>query len=70
MARSLFDEIIYDFDTERIASFRLKPWAERFLTLRANQLKGGLRDPKAKYLPHSRVGIGVPPRGLEPLFRP
>lgn len=30
LVRSLFTQIIYDLDTERIVSFRLKPWAERF----------------------------------------
>lgn len=35
MARSLFTHIIYDLDTRRIVDFRLKPWADRFLVLRA-----------------------------------
>ncbi len=35
LARSLFTSITYDLDTRRIVSFRLKPWADRFITLRA-----------------------------------
>jgi len=34
VAQNLFNEIVYDLDTQRIESFRLKPWAERFVTLR------------------------------------
>ena len=32
--RSLFDEVVYDLDTRRIISFKLKSWAEPFLQLR------------------------------------
>lgn len=35
MARSLFTEIVFDLDTRRITDFKLKPWADRFLTIRA-----------------------------------
>jgi hypothetical protein len=35
MARSLFSYIIYNLDQRRIVDFRLKPWADRFLVLRA-----------------------------------
>jgi hypothetical protein len=35
LARSLFSYIVYDLDTQRIVDFRLKPWADRFLILRA-----------------------------------
>ncbi len=35
MARNLFDHIVYDLDKQRIIDFRLKPWADRFLVLRA-----------------------------------
>lgn len=35
LARSLFTSIVYNLDTRRIVSFKLKPWAERFLVLRA-----------------------------------
>ena len=35
MAHNLFDYLTYDLDTRRITDFRLKPWADRFLILRA-----------------------------------
>lgn len=35
MAQNLFDYIVYDLDRQRIVDFRLKPWANRFLVLRA-----------------------------------
>jgi hypothetical protein len=35
LARSLFTSIVYDLDTRRIVNFRLKPWADNWLTLRA-----------------------------------
>jgi hypothetical protein len=34
LARMIFEEIVYDFDQQRIVHFTLKPWAERFLDLR------------------------------------
>lgn len=34
LVRSLFDYLVYDLDSRRIVDFRLKPWADRFLTLR------------------------------------
>lgn len=36
MARNLFEYLIYDLDTWRIMDFRLKPWVDRFLILRAS----------------------------------
>lgn len=35
MARMLFEYIVYDFDRQQIVDFRLKPWADRYLILRA-----------------------------------
>ena len=34
LIRSLFMHIVYDLDARRIASFKLKPWVERFVDLR------------------------------------
>jgi DNA invertase Pin-like site-specific DNA recombinase len=34
LVRSLFHYIVYDLDAQRIVDFRLKPWADRFITLR------------------------------------
>jgi hypothetical protein len=35
LAHSLFDEIVYDLDRQRIVDFKIKAWAEPFLVLRA-----------------------------------
>ena len=35
LVRSLFEEIVYDLDTQQIVDFRLKPWADQFIILRA-----------------------------------
>lgn len=40
MARNLFSYIVYDLDTQRIVDFRLKPWADRFVTLRGALYSG------------------------------
>ena len=34
LIRSLFSHVVYDLDARRIASFKLKPWVERFVDLR------------------------------------
>ncbi len=34
LAHNLFEEVVVDLDTRRIVSFKLKPWADRFLVLR------------------------------------
>jgi len=36
VVRALFSSITYDLDTRRIVDFKLKPWADQFLVLRAN----------------------------------
>src|SRR5258708_6269376 len=36
LVRSLFTQIVYNVDTHRIVDFRLKPWADRYLTLCAS----------------------------------
>jgi len=49
MARNLFEYLVYDLDTRRITDFRLKPWADRFLILRASLYdleKGEVREEK------------------------
>jgi DNA invertase Pin-like site-specific DNA recombinase len=40
MAQNLFDSLTYDLDTQRITAFRLKPWADRFMVLRAQLYEG------------------------------
>ena len=69
LAHSLFDYIVYDLDAQRIVDFRLKPWADRFLTIRAGIYE--LEEAgKEKYPPFQETGTGMPPRGFEPLFQP
>jgi hypothetical protein len=34
LAQYLFSEIVFDLDTRRIVSYKLKPWADEFITLR------------------------------------
>lgn len=36
MARVLFESVTYDLDRQQIVDFRLKPWADRYLVLRAS----------------------------------
>lgn len=41
LAHNLFEEIVYDLDRQRIVSFRLKSWAERFLIVRGELYERG-----------------------------
>ncbi len=36
MARVLFENVTYDPDKQQIVDFRLKPWADQYLVLRAS----------------------------------
>ena len=68
MARNLFSEVVYDLDTQRIVDFRLKPWADRFVSLRVSLYN----EEGKKNSPNENIGEGklVPPTGLEPVFSP
>jgi hypothetical protein len=35
LGQTLFDELVYDLDSKRIVDFKIKPWAEPFIELRA-----------------------------------
>jgi hypothetical protein len=73
IVRSLFQHIVYDLDTRQIVHFRLKPWADRFLVLRA-ALYDDPEDPDGnpggkgtKKYPHSddeSEDTAMPHRGL------
>jgi hypothetical protein len=41
LVRSLFEYIVYDLDKHRIVDFRLQPWADRFIKLRASLYPDG-----------------------------
>ncbi len=40
LVKAFFTSVSYDLDTRRITDFKLKPWADRFLVLRANLYEG------------------------------
>ncbi len=63
MARNLFSYVVYNLDTQRIVDFRLKPWADRFVSLRAS-LYGD--DEGKENSPRKLLGEGthVPPTGI------
>ena len=80
MAHNLFDELVVDIDTRQIVSFKLKPWADRFLVLRmalyeeeypevAEEVRAEMAE---KETPPTGEGQGnhMPHRGIEPLFPP
>jgi hypothetical protein len=66
MARTLFSHIVYDLDTRRIVDFKLKPWADRFLVLRAalyqDEENGGSTEQKAPQPDGQGEYTGVPPK--------
>lgn len=81
MARNLFEYLVYDLDARRITDFRLKPWADRFLILRAQLYdddptgvggeESGVGEGKENpYAPGQDLHTEMPHRGLEPLFPP
>ncbi len=39
LVHNLFEYVVYNLDQRRIVDFRLKPWAERFMVLRAKLYK-------------------------------
>ena len=59
MARTLFEYVVYDLDTQRITDFRLKPWAERYLVLRMALYE--VETPKGGSGPLENEKPGKPP---------
>lgn len=68
MARNLFDFIVYNLDEQRIVDFRLKPWADRFLVLRA-ALYEDETVAKMQNAPTQALKRNMPHTGLETLLR-
>jgi hypothetical protein len=66
MAHNLFEYIVYNLDKQRIVDFRLKPWANRFLVLRAAVAAEEKSGSKNAYTNGRRE---VPHTGLKPLLR-
>lgn len=82
MAHNLFDYLTYDLDTRRITDFRLKPWADRFLILRASLYDGepvmvpdddpgdeAFEGTENENAGHQDLHTEVPHRGLQPTNR-
>lgn len=68
LARNLFTSITYDLDTRRITDFRLKPWADRFLMMRANLYD--YEETKTPQLESQGVCTDVLHTGFGPVFWP
>ncbi len=66
MAHNLFEYIVYNLDTQRIVDFRLKPWANRFLVLRAALYAEENVQKKAS----TSGRRNMPHTGFEPVFWP
>ena len=72
MVRMLFEYVEYDLDTRHITSFRLKPWADNYLVLRAalyeteNPLGEGIKDKNIDGIGTKFQATTVPPEGIEP----
>ena len=75
MAQNLFDELVINVDTRRIESFKLKPWADRFLVLRmelyreeypdlAAEVEAALGEKESPLTDESQ-GNDMPHRGLK-----
>ena len=62
LAQNLFESIVYDLDEQRIVDFRLKPWADQFLVVRAS-LSTLEEGAEAENPPSLGVGKDMPPRG-------
>jgi DNA invertase Pin-like site-specific DNA recombinase len=68
MAQNLFTELVVNLDTQRIVSFKLKPWAERFLVVRASLYED---EPTGDITEKSSVSSSIypmPHTGFEPVF--
>lgn len=72
LVRSLFEEIVLNLDTQRITSFKLKPWADNFISLRAALYQDDGQGGGNKTAPDGLQGLGkaVTPTGLEPVYPP
>lgn len=61
MVQHLFTSVIYDLDKQHIVAYDLKPWAEKFLTLRVGVYltEHNKKDPQAEgtNLPHTRFEL-------------
>lgn len=65
MARNMFSYVVYNLESQQIVDFRLKPWADRFLVLRAWLNKVDVGKIKAA----NQLGLQpeLPHTGFEPV---
>ena len=70
MARNIVDYVVFDLDTHRIVDFRLKRWADRFITVRASLYLDDSEENKNTPSEFKGVGNHIAPTGLEPVSPP
>lgn len=70
MAKNIIDYIVFDLDTHRITDFRLKPWADRFITVRSKLYEDDSVVNKNSPIEFIGEGNDVAPTGLEPVSPP
>jgi DNA invertase Pin-like site-specific DNA recombinase len=68
LARSLFETIVFDLDSQKIVSFRLKSWADRFMVLRAELYEGELSATELALVDQQGMYKAMPHRRFELLF--
>lgn len=66
LVRDLFSYIVYDLETRRILDFRLKPWADQFVTVRGALYQDEQKDAQTD----QQFKRPMPHTGFEPVFQP
>jgi len=69
LVRMLFEYVIYDLDQKQITRFKLKPWADRFLVLRASLYEQENKDDTDNSAIKDRTRF-CPYRAIKPLPAP
>jgi DNA invertase Pin-like site-specific DNA recombinase len=64
MVRHLFEQIVYDLDSQRIVDFQLKDWVSRFLVLRKALYDEGNDDQSGLSSPQGIKGVPSPVRAI------
>ncbi len=70
MAKNIIDYIVFDLDTHRIVDFRLKQWADRFISVRAKLHEDDFSTNENSPSKFKGEGNDVAPTGLEPVSPP
>ncbi len=69
LVRHLFQYVTYDLETQRIVDFRLKPWADRFITVRGALYEEEKGLEKTILVPQDQY-TEIVPTGLDTVFVP